>query len=202
MRQWLWISCHFVEVQGFYLCFIHLGTKFSLPSAPPNPHTQTDIKLIRKLLQVIFKEWKDGYRHLEICSLKIIPWTRVLLKSSIITKKPVKHPCFLQKDFNYFIFFKMICLNIITLQVHRVRDRWQKQLSRNQGCTLLTWRNPHLVQTYALKSQVPVEPLTKYYQSRNFNSMRVLFHKITGLNFILAVKNKLLEVKQKMVYYQ
>lgn len=66
----------------------------------------------------------------------------------------------------------------------------------------LTWGNPHLVQTYTLKSQISVEPLTKYYQSSNLNSIRVLFHKITGLNFILAVKKKLLEVKHKMVYYQ
>lgn len=53
-----------------------------------------------------------------------------------------------------------------------------------------TWGNPHLVQTYTLKSQISVETLTKYYQSSNLNSIRVLFHKIIGLNFILAVKKK------------
>ena len=120
MREWLWMSCHFVEVQGFSLCFTHLGTRYSLPPAPSPTPTQIDIKLIRKLLQVIFKEWKDGYRHLEICSLKFIFWKRVLFKSSIIFKKPVKHLCFLQKDFTYFIFFIMIWLNVITLQVYKL----------------------------------------------------------------------------------
>lgn len=114
----------------------HKVLSTSSPTPNPHPLRQIDIKLIRKLLQVIFKEWKAGYRHLEICSLKFIPWKRVLFKSSVISKKPVKHLCFLQKDFNYFIFFIMIWLNAITLQVYRVRDRWQKELSRNQVCTL------------------------------------------------------------------
>lgn len=66
-----------------------------------------------------------------------------------------------------------------------------------------TWGNPHLVQTYILKPQISVELLTKYYQLSNLNSIQVLFHKIIGLSFILAVKKKkLLEVKHMMVYYQ